>query len=80
MARFSIVTVTLSAASTQTVTVAYTTGNGTATAGSGLREEADLHKMLRAASDDEARAILTELRERFPARQPYVEEALLPLV
>ena len=55
-------------------------GANPATAGSGLREEADLHKMLRAASDDEARAILTELRERFPARQPYVEEALLPLV
>lgn len=55
-------------------------GANPATAGSGLREEADLHKMIRDASEAEARAILTELRERFPARQPYVEEALLPLV
>ena len=55
-------------------------GANPATAGSGLREEADLHKMIREASEAEARAILTELRERFPARQSYVEEALLPLV
>lgn len=55
-------------------------GANPATAGSGLREEADLHQMIRDASEIEARAILTELRERFPARQPYVEEALLPSV
>lgn len=55
-------------------------GANPATAGSGLREESDLHKMIRDVSEAEARAILTELRERFPDRRVWSEEDLLPFV
>ncbi len=55
-------------------------GANPATAGSGLRE-ANLATLLREASDDEARAALTQLRERFTdTRRPFIEEPILPLV
>lgn len=55
-------------------------GANPATAGSGLRE-ADIRKLVRDASEEEARAVLTDLRERFTdTRRPFVEEVLLPLV
>lgn len=54
-------------------------GANPATAGSGLRGQ-DLATMLRGASDEEARAALTQLRERFPASRVYAEEPMLSLV
>ena len=48
----------------------------------GLRADPDLRSLLRDASDDEARAALGELLQRFPAkkRKRFIEEDLLPLV
>ena len=48
----------------------------------GLRAESDLRSLLRDASDDEARSVLGELLQRFPAkkRHRFIEEDLLPLV
>ena len=48
----------------------------------GLRAESDLRSLLRDASDDEARSVLSELLQRFPAkkRHRFREEDLLPLV
>lgn len=48
----------------------------------GLRADPDLRSLLRDAPDDEARAALGELLQRFPAkkRHRFLEEELLPLV
>lgn len=53
-------------------------GANPATSGSGLR--ADLARLIRDASEAEARAVLTELRERFPAQRIWSEEDLIPFV
>lgn len=48
----------------------------------GLRADTDYRALLRDASDDDARAVLGELLQRFPGKRhrARVEEALLPLV
>ena len=48
----------------------------------GLRAKPDYRALLREASDEEARAVMGELLQRFPAKRfrARVEEDLLPLV